>query len=367
MIYLDSSSTTKPKSEVIDYTINILRNNWGNPSSIYEYGMESKRIIENARRTVAEFINAEPEEIYFTPSASASNAIATGCFMKENSRFYNFITTNIEHSSINKYFHKDVWKYYEEVDRNGFVNAEQFKKYRKSLVSVMAANNEIGSIQPIKEICSVVKENMCVFHSDLTQYIPYFKVDVKELGLDMASFSAHKLGGLKGCGVFYKNKDIKVNPLVFGSQQDGIMAGTENIYGIAALGKAIELIDYSKTNEIRKKRDYLLENLLKIEGIKLNGSIENRLPNNINIRIDGICIENQQILAMLDIEGYCLSAGSACNSYEKTPSHVLKAIGLSDSEANRSIRITISEENTYEELDKFVIDLKNIVDQFKNI
>lgn len=368
MIYLDSSSTIRPKQEIIDYITEILNKNWGNPSSIYEFGIESKRIIENSRKIVANFINAEPEEIFFTPSASASNTLATACFLKneKNSEKYkNFVTTNIEHSSINKFFDKNIRKYTENVDDNGFVSVNQFKKYKNCLVSVMAANNEIGSIQPIKEICKVIHENGCIFHSDFTQYIPYYRVNVKNLDVDMASFSAHKLGGLKGCGILYKKKEIELDPLIFGSQQEGIVAGTENIYGIAALGKAIELLKYDNIEELKFKRDYLIKSLTEIEGVKLNGSLENRLPNNINIRIDNIDINNQQLLALLDLEGYCLSSGSACNSYSSIPSHVLIAIGLSPEEVNKSIRITISEENTYEELNQFIYDFKNIIMQFR--
>lgn len=367
MIYLDSASTTRPKNEVVSYVIDVLYSNWYNPSSIYESGMECKRVIEKAREIIAKGINADPEEIIFTPSASAANNLAIKGFLEKNKSYKNFVTTNIEHSSINKLFIDDIAKYVENVDKNGFINPEQFKKYNGCMISVMAANNEIGSIQPIKEIANIVHGNNNIIHCDFTQYIPYYKVDVKELDVDMITFSAHKIGGLKGCGVLYKKNNIELSPLVYGSQEQGLCAGTENIYGIAAMGKAFELMDYDNTNKMQMKRDYLIEKLLEIDGVTLNGSIENRLPNNINIKIDNINIDNQQLLSLLDLEGYQLSSGSACNSYSSAPSYVLKAIGLSDKEADHSIRITISEENSYYELDKFVNDLKNIKTQFSGL
>ena len=366
-IYLDNSSTTKVKDEIIDYAINIMKNNWYNPNSTnYDEGLEARRIIENSRKIIAEKINALPEEIIFTCSGSAANNLAIRGFVDKNDDCHNWVTTNIEHDSIymieiNKPY---VWKHIEKCDINGFLQPEQFEHYQNCLISVIGANNEIGSVQPIKDISKIIHKRENILHSDMTQYIPYYPIDVKELGADLISFSSHKLSSIRGTGVLYVKKGIELNPLIFGHQEKGLFAGTENVVSIGCLGLAMQLLNYDKTKEIEQKRNYLLDKLLSIDGITLNGSRENRLASNINICIRGICLDNMQLTALLGLMDYQVATGSACNTGENIPSRILLAIGKSVDEARHSIRITIGD-NTYEELDKFYNDFKNIIEQYK--
>lgn len=364
MIYFDNAATTIPKKEVVDYVIDLLRNAYANPNSVnYGIGLESRKIIEDARKIIAEKINAEPEEIFFTSSASAANTLAISGYLRKNN-CKNYITTNIEHSSIGNIEVDGVHKVIEKCNTDGFVTVEQFEKYNNCLVSVMACNNEIGTIQPIKDIANMVHKNNNIIHTDLTQYIPYYKVDIKELSIDMATFAAHKIHGLKGCGVLYKRKDIELSPLIFGSQEQGLFGGTEDLYSIAACGKAMELLNYKDSDRIKEMQNYLLDELLKIDGVTLNGSRENRSIGNVNICIDNIVLDNNQLSALLDLQGYCIATGSSCHSGDNKPSHVLLAIGKTPNEARHSIRITINEDNTMNEIEKFVRELKNIVEQF---
>lgn len=367
-IYLDNSSTTKVKDEVINYAINIMRNNWYNPSlTNYDEGLNAKHIIENARNIIAEKINAEPDEIIFTCSGSAANNLAIRGFIDKNDNCYNWVTTNIEHDSVymiemNKPL---TCKHIEKCDNNGFLHQDQFEKYKNCLISIIGANNEIGSIQPIRDIANIVHKKGNILHTDITQYIPYYPINVKELGADLISFSSHKLNSIRGTGVLYIKKGIELSPLIFGHQEKGLFAGTENVVSIGCLGLTMQLLDYNKTKDIEKKRNYLLNKLLSIDGVVLNGSIENRLASNINICINNICLDNMQLTALLGLMNYQIATGSACNTGENTPSKVLLAIGKTVDEAKHSIRITIGEDNTYEELDKFYNDFKNIVQQYK--
>lgn len=364
MIFLDYNATTPPLREVVEHIKELLDNTWGNPSSTYEFGLKSKRIIENARNQVAKFINAEPNEIYFTPSASfANNQAIIGYITEKANKCYNFVTTNIEHSSIigiNGNFNTNIVK----CNADGLIEKDLFLHYRNCLVSVMGANNEIGTIQPIKEIAEICHKNNCVFHTDLTQYIPYNKVDVKLLGCDMATFSGHKLGALKGIGVLYIKDGIKIKPLIAGHQENDMIGGTENIYGIASIGKVCELLSYENYSCIADKRNYFANKLifeLKDYEVNINGSLKYRTPNNISLTINRMNLNSQQLIVLLDKKGYCLSSGSACNSGINKPSYVLKAIGLTDEEANKTIRICISKDITKEEIDKFIFDLQEIL------
>ena len=367
-IYLDSSSTTKVKDEIINYAIDIIKNNWHNPNSTnYDEGLEARHIIDNARNVIAEKINAEPDEIVFTCSGSAANNLAIRGFIDKNDNCHNWVTTNIEHDSIymieiNKPY---VWKRIEKCNTDGFLQPEQFEHYQNCLISVIGANNEIGSIQPIKDISKIIHKKGNILHTDMTQYIPYYPIDVKELGADLISFSSHKLSSIRGTGVLYIKKGIELNPLISGHQEKGLFAGTENVVSIGCLGLAMQLLDYDKTKEIEQKRNNLLDKLLSIDGVTLNGSKENRLASNINICISGICLDNIQLTALLGLMDYQVATGSACNTGENVPSRILLSIGKTVDEARHSIRITISEDNSYEELDKFYNDLKNIIEQYK--
>lgn len=369
MIYLDNAATTPVKQEVLDVIMNTMKNCWGNPSSAYEFGLESKRIIEDARLIIAKSINAEPDEIIFTSGASEANALAIDGFFKSQEYEYGyFITSRIEHSSIlSCSIDHSV-----QPDIRGRINAAELydklcliDNFYKSLVSIQAANNEIGVINNIQELSSIAHQHNAFFHTDATQYYPYYKIDVKAMGIDMMSVSGHKFGCPKGIGFLYVKKGIKLSPIIHGTQNNWLRGGTENVPYIAGLAKAVELLDYSQEKVLKHKRDYCLCKIYSIDynkDIQLNGDLNDRLPNNINIRIEGV--DAQMLIALLDLNGICVSAGSACHAGDKTPSHVLKAIGLSDKEAKGSIRITLSQDTTYEEIDKFVEVLEMILTQF---
>ena len=368
-VYLDDAASSKPRQEVIDAVIDLLEGDyWYNPNSSYEDALKCRKIIEKSREIIAQKINCLPEEIIFVPSASCANSLAIIGYIKKYTDCHNFITSSLEHSSISKieFIQRlpapGVWKTIENCDSNGLLHPEQFDRYRNCLISVVGANSEIGTIQPIKEICNIVHKNNNIFHTDLTAFLPHFNVDVKDIGCDMATFGSHKIGGLKNCGVLYVKKGIELEPLVYGH---GLFSGTEDIYQISAMGKAFELLNYDDSEEIKHKRDYLLDKLLDIDGVILNGDRIKRLPNNINIRIENISLDNQQIVSMMDLLGYCISAGTACNAGSKEPSTTLLSLGLSPESANQSIRITLSKDNTYEELDKFYNDLKNMIELYK--
>lgn len=360
MVYMDNSSIQKPKQEVIETVINVLNNHWYNGSSVYESGLESKRIIEYTRELIAKEINCSPEEIILTGSGSESNSLAIDGWLKANKEF-DFVTTNIEHSSIlnNDKISKTIC-----CNRNGFVYPAYFRDVKNKLVSVGYGNGEIGSISNIKPISEYLHKNNCVLHVDAVQAFGHIPIDVKELGCDMLSATAQKIGGVCGAAFLYVNKRVKLSPVIYGTQNNGLRGSTYNVPAIAGFGKAIELIDYNKEKEIEEKRNYLLDKLLYIPDVRLNGSKNNRLPNNINITIYDTQLDSQQMLALFDLLGYQLSSTSACHAGTGVPSHVLKAIGLSDEQAKKSLRITISNDNTYEELDKFYIDFKNIVEQY---
>lgn len=364
-IYLNNASTTPIKQEVLSAITDVLRNNWSNPNDISESGREAKRLLEKARETVAKSINADPEEILFTSSGSASNALACKA-INWNERI---LTTTIEHGSImnNKKCMCNI-----PVDSNGLVNISAMENLIKEfsyicpMISVQYANNEIGTIQDIKKISEIARENGLLCHSDAVQYYPYYKVDVKKDNLDLMTISPHKLGCPSGTGALYVKKGVKLNPLIPGSSQQemGLFAGTENVAYAVGFAKAVELMEcYS--NDIAKKRNDLwswIQSALK-DKVHLNGldvSDDRRSCNNLNIRINGI--DNQQLIGMLDMSGIQVSGGSACSSYEKKPSYVLKSIGLSDKECSESIRITLSENTTYQELDHFVKVLQQCVE-----
>lgn len=363
MIYLDNASIVKPKKEVINTVIDILNNHWANASSVnYEFGLESKRIIEQTRKLIAEEINCEPEEIILCGSGSECNSLAIDGWLKANNK-KNFITTVIEHSSIlnNDKVYKVI-----KCDKYGLLHPDSFKEINNELVSVQYANNEVGSISDIKSIVDVLHKNNCIVHTDAVQAFGHIRIDVKKLGVDMLTATSQKIGGVCGAAFLFKKKDIKLSSIIYGSQEYNLRGSTYNVPAIAAFGTAISLLDYNKEIEIQKKRDYLLNLLLRIPGVTLNGSIRNRLSNNINICVHDIKIESQQLIAFMDLQGYCLSAGSACHTGDSVPSATLKAIGLSDYEAKHSIRITINDENTYNELDRFANDFRNCILKFTN-
>ena len=366
-IYFDNAAIQKPKKEVIDIVINVLNNNWYNGSSVYEKGLESKQIIQHTKEVIAKEINCTPEEIVLVGSGSEANSFAIDGWIRGN-KFYQkdyFVCSTIEHSSILKNPKARPIIF---CDEQGFYKINWIKEIHDSLVSLQLANSEIGTIQNIREIVKILHENNCIVHTDAVAAFGKIPINVKELGIDMLSATAQKIGGICGAAFLYVRKGIRLESIIYGSQEKDLRGGTYNVPAIAGLGKAVELISYEEEKEVKKKRDYLLEKLLSIDGVTLNGTdnMKFRLPNNINICVHNIQLDSQQMIAMLDLlGGYCISAGSACNAGNAEPSHVLLNIGMSEKDALRSIRITLSNDNTYDELDKFYNDFKNIVEQYK--
>ncbi len=377
-IYIDNAATTKISPEVLDSMMPYLTTGYGNPSSIYSIGRESRKAIENAREQVSTALNCDPNEIYFTSGGSESDnwAIKGIAFANEN-KGKHIITTNIEHHAVLhtcKYLEKYGFEItYLPVKNNGIIEINDLKKaIRKDtiLISIMYANNEIGSIQPIKEIGEIAKESNIYFHTDAVQAIGNIPINLKELNIDLLSLSAHKFHGPKGVGVLYIKKGVNISNMIHGGGQEKKMrAGTENVAGIVGLGKAIELA----TKEIGKKSEYLItlrEKLTKgimdsIPDTILNGDPINRLPGNVNVCFK--YIEGESILLMLDMKGICASSGSACTSGSLNPSHVLLAIGLPHEIAHGSLRLTLCEENTQEEIDYVLESLPPIIANLRNM
>lgn len=357
MVYLDNAATA-PICEAAKKAIIEHLDDYGNPSSSYEFGHKSLMLIEDARERIANCINAEPNEIFFTSGGSEANTWAL------NNENYS-LSSRIEHHSVHT-------SYKNPVDNHGMVITNILNKYmewRIPLVSFMFVNNEIGTIQPIKELISCAHQGGALFHTDAVQAIGHIPIDVKELNVDMLSASGHKFGAPKGVGFLYVKNGIKMHPLIHGGKQEqGVRGGTENVLGIIAMAAALDdsIVYIEERNAyIKSLRDKLLLALLSINGVHLNGSLENRIVSNINIRIDGV--KGQDVVALADQYGICISAGSACNEGNAEPSHVLKAIGLTDEEALSSIRITLGYENTKEEIDYCCDIFPKIINRLRTI
>ena len=367
LIYLDNASISKPKPEVIETVIDVLQNHWGNASSVnYEFGLESERIVRHTKNVIAKYINCCPDEIILCGSGSEANSLAIDGFFKANINYNTdyFVTSTIEHSSI---LNNPKAKPIIFCNSEGFFKMDWIKEVHNSLVSLQFANSEIGTIQNMKEIIDILHNNNCVVHTDAVAAFGKISIDVRDLGVDMLSATAQKIGGIIGSAFLYVRNGIKLKSIIHGEQERKLRGSTYNTAAIAGFGKAVELIDFNEEKESRNKRDWLLYKLLSIDGVALNGSIDldKRLVNNINICVHNCILDSQQIISVLDmLNGYCVSAGSACSAGNSSPSHVLKSIGMSDDDAKHSLRITIGD-NTYEELDKFYNDFKNIVEQYK--
>ena len=378
IIYFDNAATTPIRPEVYDAMRPYIESCYGNPSSVYKLARESKKAIDLARKQVADAINADSGEIFFTGCGSESdNWAIKGVALALKDKGKHIITTNIEHHAILhtcEFLEENGYEVtYIPVDEYGMVSADDIKKAIRPdtiLVSVMTANNEIGTIEPIKEIGAVCREKGVYFHTDAVQAVGHIKIDVKEMNIDLLSLSGHKIGAPKGIGALYIRKGVKIKNLIHGGQQEkGKRAGTENVIGIAALGKAIELAvsEMEDTTErLKYLRDKIINGVLKnIEYSRLNGHPEERLPGNVNISFE--FIEGESMLLMLDAKGICASSGSACTSGSLDPSHVLLAIGLPHEKAHGSLRISIGYQNTEEEVDKLLEVLPPIVQRLREM
>lgn len=376
--YFDNAATTRTDDEVLKEMLPYFSENYGNPSSIYKLGRTNRRAVEITREQVAKAINADPNEIYFTAGGSESdNTAIRGIAYAYKQKGNHIITSKIEHPAVLetcKQLEKEGFEVsYIGVDENGIINLEELKseiKKTTTLISVMFANNEIGTIEPIAEIGKIAKEHNIVFHTDAVQAVGSVKIDVKEMNIDSLSLSGHKLYGPKGIGALYVKKGVRFQKFVNGGHQErNKRAGTENVPGIVGLGKAIELA-YQDLDEHNKKikelRDYYMAEVQKrIPYIKINGDMEKRLPGNSNISFR--FIEGEGLLLNLDLKGICASSGSACTSGSLDPSHVLLAIGLPHEIAHGSLRITIGKYNTKEEVDYLLDNLEEIVSRLRNM
>lgn len=376
--YFDHAATTAVKEEVLKEMLPYFSINYGNASSIYSLGRQSKRALDNARMQVAMALNCSPREIYFTGCGSESDNIALkGIAYANKHKGNHIITTKIEHPAILntcRTLEKDGFHVtYLNVDENGFIDINELKASitdKTILISIMFANNEIGTIQPIKEIGEIARFKQIYFHTDAVQAVGNVRIDVKDMGIDLLSMSAHKFYGPKGVGALYVKEGINFNKLQDGGHQEkDKRAGTENVAGIVGLGKAIEIAyrNFDKYNEkLTDLRDYYISQVeAKIPEVKLNGDRIKRLPGNANISFKGI--EGESLLLNLDLKGICASSGSACSTGSLNPSHVLMAIGLPHEIAHGSLRTTFGDENTKEDVDYLVDSLVEIVRKLRDM
>lgn len=378
MIYLDNAATTPMPIEVVEAMKPYFTRSFANPASLYDFACDVKRDVEKARKILANVIGAKASEIYFTSGGTESdNWAIKGIAENYNHKGKHIITTSIEHHAV---LHTCQWLEkqgyevtYLPVDEYGMVNPNDVEKTIRTdtiLISVMYANNEIGTIQPITEIGEIAKKHGIIFHTDAVQAYAHFPINVKRDNIDLLSVSGHKFGGPKGTGFLYVRNGIQIDSFIHGgSQEDGIRAGTTNVPGIIGMAKAVEIAMRNLAKNmtyVEGLRDYLIKKVLsEIPNVKLNGHPTRRLGGNASLCFDGI--EGEALLILLNMDGICVSAGSACNAGSKETSHVLRAIGLDDEYASSAIRITLSSDNTMEEIDFVVERLKENVAKLRSM
>lgn len=378
LIYLDHAATTAVHPDVLKEMLPYFTDRFGNPSSVYGFAANNKNKLTEARETIAGALGAKPEEIYFTAGGSESDNWALKCTAEAYGvHVGHIITTKIEHHAILhtcKYLQNRGYDVtYLDVDENGLVDLNTLEAAIRPdtfLISIMFANNEIGTIEPIKEIGEIAHRHGILFHTDAVQAFGQIPIHVDGMNIDMLSASGHKFNGPKGIGFLYIKKGLKLKSFIHGGQQErGRRAGTENVPGIVGIAKACEIAMAEMEERMKKEtelRDYLIERILKeIPYTRLNGHSKKRLPNNVNISFQ--FVEGESILIMLDMAGICASSGSACTSGSVDPSHVLLAIGLPHEIAHGSLRLTIGYENTKEEMDTVVDNLKRIITNLRNM
>ncbi len=380
MIYLDNAATTKTAPEVVEAMLPYFTEHYGNASSIYKLGTESKKAVIKARETIAQTLGdcVEPNEIYFTAGGSESdNWALKAAFEAHKDKGKHIITSKIEHHAVLhtcRYLERQGAEVtYLDVDEDGIVDLEQLKRAIRPdtiLISIMYANNEIGTIQPIREIGEIAAEHKILFHTDAVQAYGHVPIDVAACHIDMLSASGHKFNGPKGVGFLYISRSVKIGSFVHGGQQErGRRAGTENVPGIVGIAKAAEraaCLMEEKTAKELALRDHLIERIEReVPYCRLNGHRKKRLSNNINFSFE--FVEGESMLIMLDMDGICASSGSACTSGSLDPSHVLLAIGLPHEKAHGSLRFTLSEENTREEMDRVADAVVKITERLRSM
>lgn len=376
LIYADNAATTSVSKHVLDAMIPILTENYGNPSSLYSVGRNAKKSVETARETIADCLNAQPSEIFFTSGGSEADnwAIKGVAYEQAKKGKKHIITSKFEHHAVlhtvEALAKKGFEVTYMDVHEDGLVRPEELEaaiREDTALVTIMYANNEIGTVQPISEIGAICKKHGVLFHTDAVQAMGNIHIDVKEQNIDLLSMSAHKFHGPKGIGALYIRKGIKIQNLIDGGAQErGRRAGTENVAG--AVGMSVALKDACDSMDERVKkisamRDRLIEGALKIDRSRLNGHPTKRLPGTVNMCFEGI--EGESLLLMLDMQGICASSGSACTSGSLDPSHVLLAIGLPHEIAHGSLRISLSDENSEEDIDYILEKLPKIIERLR--
>lgn len=377
-IYLDNAATTRTKPEVLEAMLPYFTEYYGNPSSVYEFSTPCKKAIAKSRETIADALGAKSNEIYFTAGGTESDNWA----LKATAEAYrdkgnHIITSKIEHHAVlhtGEYLEKNGFEVtYLDVDENGMVKMEELRRAIRPttiLISIMFANNEIGTIEPIKEIGMIAKEHGILFHTDAVQAFGHMPIHVDEYHIDMLSASGHKINGPKGIGFLYIRTGVKIRSFLHGGAQERKRrGGTENVPGIVGFGKAVEIAMASMEERGKKEaelRDYLIKRVVEeVPFTRVNGHKTNRLPNNVNVAFQ--FIEGESLLIKLDMAGICASSGSACTSGSLDPSHVLLAIGLPHEIAHGSLRLTLNEENTKEEIDYVVEQIKETVEYLRGM
>ena len=373
-IYLDNAATTQMDEKVVKAMLPYFAKEYGNASSKHALGIVAKKAVESSRKIIADKIGARSSEIVFTSGGTEGNNLALkGAFFANYPKKNHIITTSIEHDSILnpcRWLEKQGAKItYLNVNREGFVDLKDIEKAitpKTFLVSIIHGNNEIGAIQDIKAIGELCKRKGILFHTDACQSFTKVPIDVNKMNIDLMTLNAHKIHGSKGVGVLYVREGIKLTLLLHGGgQEKGLRGGTENVPGIVGFAKAVQLMNQKDIDSMKKLRDKLINGLLTIKDVKLNGSFENRLCNNVNVSFKGI--DGETLLTYLENEGIYASAGSACLANTSEKSHVLRAIGLSEKEIESSLRITLSKYNTEREIVFFLDKVKEIVKKLRNV
>jgi len=376
-VYLDHAATTPVREEVIEAMLPYFKDKFGNASSVYSFGREARKALDQARQTVAEVLNADFNEIVFTGGGSeADNLAIKGAAWEYRNKGRHLITSSIEHHAVlhpMQQLEREGFEVtYLPVDDQGLISVEELANAIREdtiLVSIMHANNEIGVIEPIAQIGAITKERGVLFHTDAVQTVGVMDINVKKLNVDLLSMSAHKFYGPKGVGALYVRKGVRLIPLIHGgSHESRRRAGTENVAGIVGLAKALELADAERSEvvpRIQRLRDRLIDGLLQIPHTRLNGSRTERLPNNVSVSIE--FIEGESLLLNLDLKGIAASSGSACTSGSLDPSHVLMALGLTHEVAHGSLRLSLGRENTDAEIDYVLETLPPIVERLREM
>jgi cysteine desulfurase len=373
-IYLDNAATTKVDEQVLKAMSPYFNERYGNASSVHFFGQDAKEALESSRKTIAKAIGANAREIFFTSGGTESNNLALkGLFFSNYPEKNHIITTKIEHDCVLnscKWLEKQGAKVtYLNVDKEGFINLDELKKAitdKTIVVSIIHGNNEIGTIQDLEAIGKICKEKNVLLHTDACQSFTKVPIDVKKQNLSLVTLNSHKIHGPKGVGALYVGEGINVTPILHGGgHEKGLRSGTENVSGIVGFAKAVDVADQKNVKKMSELRDKLIDGLLKIKGVGLNGSKAKRLCNNVNVSFNDV--EGESVGAYLEREGIYTSTGSACSSHSKASSHVLKAIGLNDKQVNSSLRVSLSKYTTEEEINFVLEKLPRIIEKLRRL